>query len=1304
MKKFLLLLLSALAPAVFAIGIPLEWNTTYPTDVAKEIEIDTAKMGKITGWGKDVSYHVAAEMPGDFRTLDVKMFDGNRPNIAILRFTVPAGTEKLTLVPENKAAQVSDINLCDNIFAGALDPANIPHWDCRTVRKNKKTGNIKVEKLSDGILFNVNDLGAFTASYTVDVPSSAAGKPVKLDYVVQSLSKMTWRNKCRISQLDEKGRNIGVAVTDPRFISHLRPASTVTRYSESGRIHPQARKLVFEITFESDLKNNDNYGMPLKNICDLLPKLLVKRIALRPAEELPFPGYRNELFGKGISGKPGDTSLRLSGKSCFFFNTSGQEVWAEGKQLRNINDFFYTFGGGTVECFVKPAKWNKDNNILLQAANTINSVKGMYLERRLALFELSYLPGKKELTLYLKDGKDNVFKKSVKADLVCGKWYHLAAQWDNKNGVQLYIDGKQVLNDPEYKFIPVDTGKAEKYPNTRNAHQFNVGNHVSVARGGDKAINGRPDFVGEVDLLRISSVTRYKKDFTPATDFKVDKSTRALFKFDRSFDGTTGSRSGFISGSLRDYKGKRDQKISYHGKMVQYTPEKVVDDAHQDKVLCRLNYPVVPTAKDFKSSYRAVSKNFNAAPGAEFSIDLDRDVRMDSIEITNTGKDAILHPAVVRRGEVDPRSFGDISDTLDLNTTPHRERAYRIFNFLLGASDYYINYPVDFIPTQESPRQAINLALVMLNSYCGFECGPLNNLAALMFSCSGLLPASQTAGYAHSFEQVFYDGKNRVFDLSAQKFFPGFDNEAAASLKDIEEEPAIINRTGSSPDHFIRLTTRSYMVNALDFREKVGVTIKNGEVLRIYFSNNGEFNDLNMSHVFKRKVTQDVEDYSSRIGVKSQFPIRRVQRPFPHMGSSFLSFSGKPSAHAGAFCRMTKESFCYPVDSSYVIVGGRYSAENSDGTFAEIELSVDGAKTFKKLKRSNGVYDLKYEIMGHHNIILKINSAPGKVKKFLARTQMMTNPRVLTGKLVKGKNHLTFKATSGSSANIKINYSVQDSPIVILGGVYSGGIPGYERQLAAVLPGETKTFAVTGITSKATVSATAGLSAAIEAGKLAVTADQNLVRNIGQVIINDQGREKRLTVITSPDVRLLLPQDAELHNALLVKADTKTIQDCIKFNKTGGKAVFNAKVPAGKYQVWNLNRFQSHISAVHGTGYKTRPLFLNCGEESYGCGSTGNSVCDFYKAQFAKPGERSRFKWDFPLTKKTTYPYHRPATVTLDDGGKFEIVMANPSQGGAEVAAVLVVPDKDVEFTNRMIRVLCGLNNEEWKISQETAL
>ena len=1303
MKKFLLLFLfTVLAAALSAAGIPLEWNSTYPTAVPCEIEIDTAKMGRITGFGDDISYHVMAEMPGDARKLEVTQFQGNRKNLALLRFTVPAGTEKLFLVPEKGESKFADINACSNLFAGALDAANLSGWVCCKNRQQKSSSSVIVEKTADGVLFDVRDFGEFTASYTVDVPENLAGQPVKLDYIVQSLSKMAWRNKCRITQLNAKGKDIGVAVTDPRFISHLRPVGTETRYSESGRIHPEARKLVFQITFDSRLTKNDNHGMPLKNTSALLPRLVVKRIALRPAAELPFPGYRNALFGKGISGKPGDTSLRLSGKNCFFFATTGQEVWAEGKQLRNIFDFFYTFGSGTVECFIKPEKWNDSHNILLQAGNTINSVKGMYLERRQALFELSYLPKEKSLTLYLKDNKDQIFKKSVNTDLACGKWYHIAAQWSTKAGVQLFIDGKKVLDDPEYKFVPVNTsGSVEKYPNVRNAHQFTVGNGITAARGSNEQIARLPDFNGEIDLLRISSRTRYNRNFTPARDFTIDKSTRALFKFDRSFNGETGSRQGFISGTLRDMLGKRSRKITFNGSEVQYIPEQVADDSNQDKVLCRLNYPAVPTAENFKSSYRALSKSFNAAPGAEFDITLDRDVRMDSIEIINTGKDTLTHPAVVRKGEVDPRSFGDVADTLDLNNTPHRERAYKIFNFLLGASDYYINYPVDFTPNQESPRQAVNLALVMLNSYCGFECGPLNNLAAIMFCCSGLMPSSQTAGYAHSFEQVFYDGKNRVYDLSAQKFFPGFDNESAASLKDIEEESAINNRTGSSPNHFVRLTTRNYSVNQIDFMKKVGTAVKAGETLRIFFSNNGEFNDLNMSHVFKRKVTQDVQDFSKKIGVKSQYPIRRVQRPFPHMGSSFLIFNGKPAAYAGAFSNITAESFCYPVDSSYVITGGKYQALLADGSSAEIELSVNAGKSFRKLEAANGKYDLKYEIMGHHNLIFKINAPISKVKNFTASTQMMTNPRVLTGKLVKGRNVLNFKATGGTSANIRINYSVQAEPIIISGGLYSGGIPGYERQVTAIAPGESSEYMVSGISAAAQVSATSGFAAELKDGKLTVTAGSKEKMNIGQVVIRDSGREKRLTVISAPGVRLLLPSDAELYGkAALVKANGSTVQDCIVFNDINDKASFNTRLPAGKYQVWNLNRFKSHVTANHGG---RRPLYLTAGKESFACGSTGNTVCDFYKAQFGKPGERSRFKWDFPLTKKTTYPYHRPATIQLEAEGKVDIIMKNAIPGGAEVAALLIYPDLDVEFTNHLMRTLCGLNNEEWKITEINA-
>ena len=62
----------------------------------------------------------------------------------------------------------------------------------------------------------------------------------------------------------------------------------------------------------------------------------MKSLALREAFELPFPKYRDAYFKKGISDRPGDTSLDLAGKGCFYFATTGQAVWSEGKQLKNV--------------------------------------------------------------------------------------------------------------------------------------------------------------------------------------------------------------------------------------------------------------------------------------------------------------------------------------------------------------------------------------------------------------------------------------------------------------------------------------------------------------------------------------------------------------------------------------------------------------------------------------------------------------------------------------------------------------------------------------------------------------------------------------------------------------------------------------------------------------------------------------------------------------------------------------------------------------------------------------------------------
>ena len=109
---------------------------------------------------------------------------------------------------------------------------------------------------------------------------------------------------------------------------------------------------------------------------------------------------------------------------------------------------------------------------------------------------------------------------------------------------------------------------------------------------------------------------------------------------------------------------------------------------------------------------------------------------------------------------------------------------------------------------------------------------------------------------------------------------------------------------------------------------------------------------------------------------------------------------------------------------------------------------------------------------------------------------------------------------------------------------------------------------------------------------------------------------------------------------------------------------------------------------------------MKIGGKDLGIGDTGNTVCNFYKAQFGKPGERSNFKWDFPMTPQTTYPYHRPYTLELGNVKEFSVYMQNECSGGAELAALLFVPCDDPEFVTEMIKVLAGLNYDFWSIEK----
>src|SRR6185436_8777593 len=117
-----------------------------------------------------------------------------------------------------------------------------------------------------------------------------------------------------------------------------------------------------------------------------------------------------------------------------------------------------------------------------------------------------------------------------------GKQHHLVAQWDGKR-CTLFVNGQSASKE--------------------NAEPFDPAAILPRMLGADGDWEGKLKgwfFRGRIDEVRISSVLRYREDFTPpdpAAPFAADPQTLALYHFDEG-SGT----------ELKDSSGH-----NYHGKI-----------------------------------------------------------------------------------------------------------------------------------------------------------------------------------------------------------------------------------------------------------------------------------------------------------------------------------------------------------------------------------------------------------------------------------------------------------------------------------------------------------------------------------------------------------------------------------------------------------------------------------------------------------------------------------------------------------------------------------------------------------------
>ena len=1312
---------------LIALVFPLEWNSTYRTDVPYEVDVNPAKLGAEV-------FTVFA----DGKPLATERFKGKLPGNVTLRFSVPEGVKGLRVKGMSTDGDVrcpsarstdGDVRcpskpatnhqpLTTDPFSEALKPVNICRWKLgkgMTMAAGEGGLVVTARQPSEKKPRGATDV----ATYTVDLPPDWAGKPVVQEISVENMAKLVLGGRCCIEQLDEKGDVLPESVADVRWTSHMRPPNKLMEYRDEGHIHLKARKLRFYVSVANGSAEFDAYGYPIKDPSMTRGKLAIRRLSVRVAEQLPFPKWNDRFFGEGVSGVPGDTSFKLGGAlhQGLFYQATSRAGWTQKFEFKNDSWRTFPAQGGTVEAWFRRTGDAAKPLPLFEANQSYSAAT--HFRGRGSVLRVDYRVADKTFLVGLIDTKGKTFSGEAKGvDLPEGVWMHVALQWQPGGKAELFVGGRKRCEMALDGFVAPDPANRKiKDFNDEWATEFYFGTDFKTARNSDE---GRGlYFEGEGDELRVSSVPRYTGDFKPVKKPAVDEKTCAYFSFDRRFDGVMGTGFGFIPASVRADEDRVEHvlKVSTdedvrcpsgdgrsnrpHFSSLQYYPEEILPENDPEVVFNTLNYPVLPSDADFAFAKTTKTKTFKVKTGDRVSVKAGEKAYPLYTEFRNISEsEPLVYPILVAEGRLDPRSFGDLADSLGLDKLTDREKVNRVFQYMLSASDYYANHQLHYAPDSNDPKQATYQAMVVLNSYCGFECGPLNNMTANMMATVAGCAAGVTGGYGHEFEQVFFDGKNHIYDLSAQKFFPAFDNETSAYLKEMGDQPGLKQRRFKYPDHFIRKGSRGCWVNGVGYCEKFAMTVNPGERLRILYSNRARANNL-QSKARGGLYGGDLQpwewDYGSvQGGDNAKTWVARKDRIFNHRSAAVLSFDGRPTAKNPAFAA-SGDGFVYRVKSCYPVTYGEYAAYLKDGRTAALELSTDGGKTYRPLKPDgDGVVRSEYLVKARTGYFIRVKAPMSAVTRFTALTEGEVNPRTYPGWVMKGgATAFQFKAEPNSKAEVTVAWQEPAKAIVVEKTAKWGTIPGCEHEIVQVDPAKPLALKVSGAGTEAKAVAKGALSAKLENGVLTLAYDPKKRRALPRgsddpeprdefpqfaaVDIVDGSAVKTVAVLVSPDARLAVVQPTEI-------ADKKV---SVKIDE----------IPAGKYAVFALGRFDIDPQGVVGFVYAgpfagKRPKDR---KSLYACRAR-NVTDEYLKAKFGQGKGRARWKWGMiveghglKISSNSGSDYavlDLPKTDHVD----FALPWKNREDEKVEIGAVLLVPNPGRDFVFEARQFLFGYN------------
>jgi len=836
-----------------------------------------------------------------------------------------------------------------------------------------------------------------------------------------------------LRQFRSDGSRIQEYAVQPRWLSVEMAAGQTVQFSERGRFSPDAATL--EVAIRLRCYVNDEDTAQVVTGPESFFTVWLDRVVVRAGERWPWPAATNAGFVEGaLPNAPFNRGFAFTGQRRLAFNGASEGSLTDFRYNPDPQSVHWGVETGTLEFWCRPS-WNADDGV----ERTFFKGYG-YLYRLQSLLRKLNVHGKNQLEFLIADADRNKHIVRGPAPLRAGQWHHVAATWDFPNAhLQLFVDGKRVGSE----------GPGRKpWPSSRTALGNKKVKGIGISDkdtrsipmqafiGGTMASKNWPETGAAeavLDEFRISDAVRYTGDFAPSQEeFAADDHTRALWHFENERHGVHGGDDQFVRSylgcelPLQEEKAPldvlADGKIERRMALVKpYASDELFEANRGENRLGDLRpFRELPDPRFIEYRERRVERTVDGVDDA-FTLtvggDLEPLMRSATFQYADqAAAKTTLLPRWRANDNVVPFSAESIKTTLAPDAAGEPEKAFETFKYMLQTTSYYDAHYCETLPCGRHRPRVSYTFLKALNIYPYDQCGPLNHTLRKLFLAAGI-SSSNAPGTHHQFQQAFYQGSLRLFDLASRMYWLNRDNKTVCSLRMVGEDPQCKLRQSSRLNSYYPGRPSRATFGVAVRPHNMDFPLRAGERASVCWHNEGRWFEVTGERqpISLAKVPPL---FGNGVIVYEPGPLSALSEDATVLDNMLLQAQADASSVLRARDPEKPAALIYRAGCPYIfsdgLVTGAYAAGEAGAIV--LSLSFDQGKNWTEVWRSPGKAgevrtNIRKHVTGRYAYWLKLELAAAReatLSGLKVRTVFVASALSLPGKLSLGENRIRF--------------------------------------------------------------------------------------------------------------------------------------------------------------------------------------------------------------------------------------------------------------------------------------------------------